>query len=338
MIKKLYEPFVDWATRLKNKYTNDPFFRAQVRLIILFFLVGSIISVVVSDLADYFLRESLYTITSLNSGDTIKLAFNHAERSLWFWRAVKLILTVIAAYFLVTFTFRPVKKSAELQRRFAAVASHELRTPLAIIKNTVEVALRNKSTLTLEKAVRILESNKEEVERLANITEFLMVYSKLKEIRGPFPLKPTELVPVVEKTVAFIEKYSNQPRKIGLKTSGSGLIKADPTSLKLLLVNLLKNAVEHTPADGKINIEITEDNSCVFVTISDTGSGIAKEDIPYIFEPFYSGAAAEFNPEKGGVGLGLSIVKEIAKLHKASVVLESTSERGTVFKITFDKA
>ena len=302
----------------------------------MYLLVGIAISILVSDVADHFLRLAVYKIALLDTGPAVSTAFAKALAELWFWRWVKLFLLVITAYFLTLYALRPIKKSAELQKRFAATVSHELKTPITVMRNSIEVALRHKENLTLQKAISVLESNQEEVKYLSDMVEFITTFSRLKDRRNLFPRSKISLLVVIEQVVHSLQ--SNEKNGvIIMDVPGDAFIFGNETGIYVLVTNLIKNALAHSPSEGVISVRVVEDSLTVTLSVSDTGQGISSEDMPYIFVPFYSGYNGRKNITGDGLGLGLSIAKEIAKLHHASISAKNNPKGGATLQVVFKK-
>jgi signal transduction histidine kinase len=114
------------------------------------------------------------------------------------------------------------------------------------------------------------------------------------------------------------------------------VIAVDPERIQQVLLNILDNAIKYTPRGNPVHLEVFQDDSEVLIVISDSGEGIAEEDLKYIFERLYR-AEKSRSRSKGGSGLGLTIAKEIVALHNGSMEVESNIGEGTRFKITLTK-
>jgi two-component system, OmpR family, sensor kinase len=112
-------------------------------------------------------------------------------------------------------------------------------------------------------------------------------------------------------------------------------VNADVGMIERALTNLIENALRYTPPGGEVRLELRKVSDKVRVTVTDTGQGIAANDLPFIFERFYR---AKGNDEKTGSGLGLAIVKRILELHGAEIEVSSILERGTTFRFALPHA
>ncbi len=111
---------------------------------------------------------------------------------------------------------------------------------------------------------------------------------------------------------------------------------ADEDRLIQVLTNLLDNALKFTPREGEVIVAAGEDADAIWVRVSDTGSGIAPDELPYLFQQFYRGADSR-PPEKRGMGLGLTLCREIITAHGGQITAESTQGQGTRFTFTLPK-
>src|SRR5690625_2101842 len=129
--------------------------------------------------------------------------------------------------------------------------------------------------------------------------------------------------------ISFIVRYDGRPADL----------KFDYDRLERVLTNLVDNAIKHTPETGEITLEIIDNKHEGIFTIKDTGSGIANEDLPFVFERFYMAdkSRAQIEKSKKGTGLGLSIVKQIIEAHEGTISVQSKLGEGTIFKFNLPK-
>jgi signal transduction histidine kinase len=234
-----------------------------------------------------------------------------------------LIVSAGLSFFLAGKTLKPVQLSVEAQKAFAANASHELRTPLAVIRNDIEVFLRNTSQ-TKDLAEATMGSNLEEVKRMSSIVEDLLLLARSDNQAMPGH-KEIDLGALVKSSVERMKPLANT-KNIQLTDS---MIKGSQGPLERVILNILQNSIDHTPVGGSIGITVEKTGSDIMVRATDTGSGIAVKDLPHIFTRFYKGDSAK------GTGLGLSIVKEIVDQHNGRISIESLETKGTTVTICF---
>ena len=220
----------------------------------------------------------------------------------------------------------------EGQRQFVADAAHEMQTPLTVIKGTIEVTLqKNRSADEYRDA---LVTNLGQVERLSALTRSLLTLAQFAGDRPPVQLVPLALEPLVQDLVRELTVLAEDRKvQLTLETHPVPLVLGDHGRLTQLLINLLDNALAHTPPAGTVTLRLQPDNGQVVMEVEDTGPGIAPEHLPHLFERFYRGDRAR-DRESGGTGLGLAIVKEIAEAHGGTVRASSTLGKGSVFTLS----
>jgi len=240
----------------------------------------------------------------------------------------------IAAYILAGKTLAPIEEALEEQKRFTANVSHELKTPLTALRTELEVALRAKK-LTLKNAKNLLRSNLEEAVNLQNLSENLMKLNKYSQnING---IKH-ERVNISEAINEAVKKISPMAKKkmIQLQTEANEniYIKADEQSVVELLVTLLDNAVKYSPEKSVVMVATTTVRNKLAIEVHDQGVGVAKENIPHLFDRFYRAEVSRNKTKEDGYGLGLAIAKEIVEKHKGSISVRSIVGKGSTFTVT----
>jgi len=219
-------------------------------------------------------------------------------------------------------------------RQFSGDASHELRTPLAIIKGETEVALRwAKNETELRMA---LESNLEEIDRMERIVSDLLSLARSDESKlhldiASFSL--TDLLQDIWMSGKVLAEQSGHTVHLDHAVTSEIYINGDQLQLYRVMINILTNALKYTPAGGRIDIRLSVQDECALIQISDTGLGIAPEELPHIFERFYRIDSAR-NRDQGGTGLGLAIVKAIVAAHDGTVSVTSVVGKGSTFSIS----
>lgn len=146
-------------------------------------------------------------------------------------------------------------------------------------------------------------------------------------------LAPVSLPDIVQDAADSLPHAPHAPIEIEIAGT-DGVVRGDYEHLRRLFLNLLENAVRHTPADGRIDVTIEKRADQVTARVRDTGSGIAPEHLPHIGQPFYRADAGR-NRKYGGAGLGLAICSSISAAHHASLKIESAPGRGTTVTVTF---
>lgn len=222
----------------------------------------------------------------------------------------------------------------ERQRRFIADASHELRTPLAIVTGESEVAL-SKDTRPSEEYQESLRIVNDEGRRLTKIVEDLFTLARADSGELKANLRDLYLDELVADCVKSLRTLADK-RNISVEFSGSETqIRGDEALLRRLFLNLLDNAVKYNLDGGTIKVKVADNE----VSIVNTGAEIPKEKRKFIFDRFYRTDKSNFHEDfslASGAGLGLSIAKTIAELHKADIKVSRTTHGENTFSVRFN--
>lgn len=223
------------------------------------------------------------------------------------------------------------------QRRFMADASHELRTPLALLQSETEITLSrtDRSTAEYRASAEIVRVATQRMDRLVH-EMFLM--SRADAGHLVVRHEPVDLEEVVNDTVrAAREMASRRGVALELRPLIAAPISGDADLLGSLVLNLVDNAVRHTPPDGRVIIELAEHGLAYEIHVIDTGEGIPSEAQPHIFDRFYRADSARSRAEASmtsGAGLGLAISRWIARAHGGSLELVESYPGHTEFRAT----
>ena len=243
--------------------------------------------------------------------------------------AVILIFSSAAGYFLAGMTLRPIEEAMDEQKRFVADASHELKTPLTSLQTSIEVALRDKE-ITLKEALFTLSDSLSDIKNMTNLTSDLLSLTKYQQNGREFFGK-VNLQDVIQSSIKKVSPLAKK-KKIGIKIiSKDSEIRGNKEGLEKLITILLDNAVKYTPEKGGIEVNSRKTGKYVTISVSDTGCGITKKDMPMIFERFYRSDISRSKIDASGFGLGLSIAKSIVDIHKGSITVESQLGKGSTF-------
>lgn len=246
--------------------------------------------------------------------------------------AVIFLVSAIAGYFLAGRTLRPIKAMVDEQNRFITDASHELNTPLTSLRTAIEVNLRDRH-LSLTKAKDVLKSNLEDVGSLQSLTSDLM---RLNQYQKPAPTLPFETLTLSDVLETAREKVLPMAEKkhIALTVSSVDVkVLGNKRSLSELFVILLDNAIKYSSEDKPVTLTAKRADSKVRVAVIDQGIGIEEKALAHIFDRFYRADSSRTKQHVPGYGLGLSIAKRIALLHKGNLSVASKLGEGTTFTV-----
>jgi heavy metal sensor kinase len=220
---------------------------------------------------------------------------------------------------------------AELQR-FTADASHELRSPLTALRAVGEVALRDGNDPAMLRET--IGSMLEEAERLTDLVDALLTLARMDATKDSAARQEVNIGALLEEIRDQFEVLASEKGQMLAVTSDHNVvIPADRTLLRLALVNLVHNAIKHGPSNSKISLAAARRPSRIDISVSDSGHGIAAEYHEKIFEPFFRVDKARSRSGGGGVGLGLAIARRAVQRNGGRIIVESESNRGSVFRI-----
>lgn len=225
--------------------------------------------------------------------------------------------------------FSRLEKSFDAERRFTADASHELRTPAAVIIAQTEYALNAKGEEKDEALHKILE----QAQKMSRLLAQLLLLARADANKIQFEIETLDFSELAEMVVEEAEiAAEGKGITVTAELEPGIMLEGDRTLLMRLLLNLLDNAVKYTDSGGSVKLTLRQEGGSVTGTVSDTGCGIAPDELPKIWRRFYQ--SANTHRHKSGAGLGLSMVKWIVKLHGGSITVQSTPGKGSAFTFT----
>ncbi len=230
-------------------------------------------------------------------------------------------------------TLERLEKLFRSQRRFLADVSHELRTPLTVIKG--EVGLMRLTGGLDEESLRSIEL---EVDRLTRLVGDLLVLAQAESGQLPLSVLPIDLDTILLEVVQQIRTIAGDRVAINVDEIDQVQMLGDRDRLKQVVLNLVANAVQYSPAGGVISLTLKKDSSQTQLIVKDTGPGIPAEDLPHIFERFYRAERSRKRSGSGGFGLGLSIADWIVRQHNGKIEVTSKEGKGTTFIVTLPLA
>ena len=240
------------------------------------------------------------------------------------------ILSGGAGYFLAGKTLSPIQEMVDEQNRFITDASHEFRTPLTSLKSAMEVHLRDKK-LTLLAAKKLVSENLKDVDKLQRLSDSLLQLAQYQHSDQKVIFGKIDINRIITAALSKI-KYSADKKQIKLKYQGQSIIvTGDKEKLTDLLIILLDNAVKYSHPRQTVTVDARKTDGSLLLSVKDDGIGIDKKDLPFIFDRFYRTDNSRTKKSTDGYGLGLSIAKKIAELHKAEISVDSQLNSGTTF-------
>lgn len=226
-----------------------------------------------------------------------------------------------------------VKEAVELKYQFTSTVSHELRTPLAAIKEGVAIVLDEVTGQINADQRKFLDIAKRNVDRLSDLINDVLDFQKLEAGRMELDVQINsidEVVSDVHETMALCARK----RQIELSfDTANDMPRAQFDRAKIIqvLTNLISNAVKFTPEEGRVSVNVQQQNEDWVISVADTGMGIPKEALPKIFERFYR--VKRPGKEIQGTGLGLAIVHKIVTMHGGRIEVESEVDQCTTFTV-----
>ncbi len=226
-----------------------------------------------------------------------------------------------------------------MEENFITMVSHQLRSPLVAIQQYFEVILAGM-------AGRVEDAQKEMIvrakERLGSLLQLINDWLDMARIsRGQIvdKLKPLALDKLLERQLEFMKPLAEEHRvRLELRSAaGQAAVLGDEQSLEQMFMNLITNAIKYNKPEGEVTIVTREEDRTVLIEVADTGIGIAREQLPFIFDQFYRVRRSEDQKIKG-TGLGLAIAKKIVEAHNGSIQAKSELGRGSTFSVRLPKA
>ncbi|WP_298842465.1 sensor histidine kinase [Clostridium sp.] len=219
-----------------------------------------------------------------------------------------------------------------IRKRLVSDISHEIRTPLNILQNNLEAMIDGLFPITIERLISL----NDEVIRFGKLLNNLNTLKKFESEQIPLiseHIDVKEVIYSVCEDFSSVLKEKNITLNYKVNNEVNYIILGDKDKLKQVFINLISNAIKFNKKDGYIDVATSKSNSKIMVNVKDTGIGIKKEDLPFIFERLYRGDKSRH--EIDGNGIGLTVVKNILLIHCASIEVKSELGKGSEFIIEF---
>lgn len=227
-----------------------------------------------------------------------------------------------------------LEKTDQLRRELVANISHDLRTPLTSLRGFLETLDLKQRTLSSEDRQSYLEGAIRQADRLNRLVADLFELARLESGTQEMEIESLALAELAQDAVQHFRLQADE-RGVELKVQtpgGPAIVEGDIGLLARVLENLLDNGLRHTSNGGQVTVGLQETPQWVSVEVSDTGCGIAPEDLPHIFDRFFQ--QKDRDPAGDHAGLGLAITKRIVELHGGTIEVESQPQRGAKFSVT----
>ena len=224
-----------------------------------------------------------------------------------------------------------IEADRELERRLTADVAHELRTPLQAIQATVE-AMQDGVLPMDEERLSIV---RDETIRLARLADGILELTRLE--RGTIAMRMARIdlaIPARAAVDSHRALLESSELVLSLDVAEGVYVLGDSDRLQQAVGNLLSNAARYTPRGGRVMVAVRTEGDQGVVEVSDTGVGIAEDDLPHVFQRFWRAGSAR-DRATGGLGIGLAVVKEIVDRHKGTVGVSRRSGGGTTFTLRF---
>jgi len=231
-----------------------------------------------------------------------------------------------------------LQELAQMRSEFLLTVSHELRTPLTAVKTSAEMLQEEDDSPAESPRGQLIRHIVQGVNRLNTLIGDLVSMARLNNSQLQLNLEPAgaaEMVSAACNLIRPLVQTKRQTLDVHFDASGPKVL-VDQRRFEQILVNLLSNAHRFTPAEGRISVDVREEEDEVIIAVSDTGPGIREDERQVIFEPFYRGREGSSRRVPGGMGMGLAIAKSLAELHGGRIWVES-GEGGSTFLLAVQR-
>lgn len=240
----------------------------------------------------------------------------------------------IAGFFLADSVLRPIRSAWKRQLEFVSNASHELRTPLAVIQSNLGIVMDH-TDQSVSDNLEWLNNAHSESRRLTKLVQDLLTLARSDSEKSPIAHAVVNLTRLVHRVGDLYQPITQIGQiVISIEASEDYYLSGDNDRLHQLLVILLDNACKFTPPGGHVTIALYKTRNNLVMSVIDTGKGILPDDLPRVFERFYTGDESRARIEKAGTGLGLAIAKWIVEAHNGKISIQSKgTNQGTTVRV-----
>jgi heavy metal sensor kinase len=228
-------------------------------------------------------------------------------------------------------TFARLQASFERQAQFTADASHELRTPVSVVLTQTQSALaRERPAAEYRES---LAACQRAAQRMRRLTESLLTLARLDSGEATTTREPCDLDRLACEAAELLRPIAEEQRVTLEFESTPTRCEGNAEQLGQVVTNLVSNAIGYNRPGGSVRVKVAAESGAAVLTVTDTGQGIAPEDLPHVFERFYRADNSRNRRTGGGAGLGLAICKAIADAHHATLEVASTQGQGSTFAL-----
>ena len=285
------------------------------------------------DLGLHYQKRTTETATYVAFADT-------ASTMGWQSLAMNLVIAaivVLAVFFALSlmlskWALRPVEEAWTAQRQFVADASHELKTPLTVVLANTSILLKHPES-SIASQSQWIESTQVEAEHMQGLVNEMLELAQV-ESRSALQREELDFSDLVDGLVLQFESVAfERGCELEGQIAEGVTVDGDVQRLRKMASTLIENALKYVDDHGRVDVKLTRAGGIASLAISNTGSTIAPEDLPHIFDRFYRTDKARTSGE-GGFGLGLAIAREIAREHDGDITCASSASEGTTFTVT----
>jgi signal transduction histidine kinase len=285
--------------------------------------------------------DQLLLLATVYIADPSVLANRVQSRLIWFASVIG-AASIAAAVGLAAAlrAFRRQQALADMKTNFVSSVSHELRAPIASVRLLAEGLQRGTAADNPAKQQEYFGFIVQECRRLSALIENVLDFSRIEHGRKQYEFELIDATALVRQTVTLMQPYADaRAIKIGIDAVESAVITADGRAMQQALINLIDNAIKHSPPRSEIVVALRRNGQPdrIELSVTDRGEGIPPEDHERIFERFYR-RGSELRRETQGVGIGLSIVKHIVEAHGGTITVNSEVGKGSCFAIEVPEA
>ena len=229
-------------------------------------------------------------------------------------------------------TMQRLQELDQMKSDFVAITSHELRTPITAIRGFVKTLLRNRDRLSDDQLTSFMQTIDRQSGRLARLVEDLLFVSRIEAGAVRLAAQPVEAAPLLRESVEAFGPEGHE--RVDLQAPDDlGTVVVDPQRLDQIVRNLVENALKFSPRESPVTVSAAATDGVLTLSVTDSGAGIAPEDLPRIFDRFHQGGKVSTR-ENEGAGLGLYITRRLVEAMEGTIDVRSEPGRGSTFTVT----